>query len=443
MKAGLMDCTFNLRSYLSGDYLVSLIQDGQQFPASSIAELADGLIARLGRLDAGRIALATQRPDVILAALSACQAVRKQILLLRESYPIGNPVWMAWGVDCLLDDDLRETTLRGGRPAPLQAGVLLTTSGTTGNPKLALHDFDRLLGRVRHPRAEARVARWLLTYHPASFAGMQVLLTTLTSRSHLISATSPSMALLAETALRHRPTHVSGTPTFWRSFLLAVGSISAQLPLQQITLGGEAVDQHTLDQIRLTFPAARVTHIYASTEAGALFAVKDGRAGFPEQWLHDGIDGVQLRIRDGVLEVLSPRAMRSYLASSQQRIQADNGWIVTGDLVEVCADRVLFRGRLDGVINVGGGKVMPEQVESALLTLPWVREALVYGVRNPLTGALVAADIVLADAKPEDVARREITQHLSASLESHKVPRIINFVTAIPTSAAGKKNRTP
>ena len=86
---------------------------------------------------------------------------------------------------------------------------------------------------------------------------------------------------------------------------------------------------------------------------------------------------------------------------------------------------------------------MPEQVESALLKVPCVREARVYGVRNPLTGALVAADIVLADAKPEEAARREIMQQLSASLESHKLPRIIRFVAAISINAMGKKTRMP
>ena len=439
----LTDSSCNLRSCLAGDDLVSVIQDEKPILAAKIAEQADDLTIKLRTLKAGRVALATQRADIIFAALSACQIARKQLLLLRESYPVNDPVWANWGVGCLLDDDLCETPLTTEGSLLAEAGVLLSTSGTTGKPKIALHDLGRLLGRIRPPRAAASEERWLLTYHPASFAGMQVLLTALSSRSQLIATKRQTTSLLTEAAVQFLPTHISGTPTFWRSFLLAVAPHSNRLPLRQITLGGESVDQHTLDQIRSVFPTARVSHIYASTEAGALFAVKDGRAGFPAQWLQDGIDGVQLRIRDGVLEVLSPRAMRSYLGAGPQSNQLDGEWMITGDMVELVDDRVLFRGRLDDLINVGGAKVMPEQVESALLRVPCVREARVYGIRNPLTGALVAADIVLAHPQPEDKARREIVQHVSSSLESHKRPRIINFVAAIPVNAMGKKTRTP
>ncbi len=431
-----------IRDWIASGEMVSGIQDGEPIRTEAVAERADELAARLQSLPAGRIALATQRVDHIFAALSACEATGKQLLLLRETFPLDHPNWQAWGVGCVLDDDLREQLLpcdpsaESGPPA-----VMLMTSGTTGTPKVALHDLDRLLGRIRPSSAPAMDDRWLLTYHPASFAGMQVLLTALSSRTPLIATSRQTMSLLTDAALQNRPTHISATPTFWRSFILALGARSEELPLQQITLGGEAVDQGILDQLRTAFPAARISHIYASTEAGALFAVKDGRAGFPAPWLAEGIDGVQLRIRDEILEVLSPRAMRSYLAAASGKNTAEDGWIVTGDLVEIVEDRVLFRGRLDDLINVGGAKVLPEQVESALLKLPFIREARVYGIPNPLVGALVAADLVLAESKPEDEARREIHQQLSTTIEPYKIPRILNFVSTIPTNATGKKTR--
>jgi acyl-coenzyme A synthetase/AMP-(fatty) acid ligase len=436
MKAG---PSGGMRAWLDGGGAVSVIQDDAPVAAATIAQRADELAARLRERPGTRVALATQCVDAVFAALAACETARCQLLLLRESYPADDPHWRAWEVGAVLDDELRETPLPCGPFEIGRGGVLLMTSGTTGTPKVALHDLDRLLGRIRPtPGAEGAV-RWLLTFHPASFAGLQVLLTALASRRPLIATSGATASRLTEAALRHRPTHISATPTFWRSFLLALGPRSRELPLRQITLGGEAVDQRALDELRAAFPTARVSHIYASTEAGALFAVKDGRAGFPARWLEEGIEGVQLRLRDGVLEVLSPRAMRSYLATAS----AEDGWIVTGDLVEVVGDRALFRGRQDDLINVGGAKVLPEQVESALLALPFIREARVYGIRNPLTGALVAADIVLAGPKPEEDARREITQALSATLEPYKVPRLIQFVFHIPINAVGKKARTP
>jgi hypothetical protein len=112
----------------------------------------------------------------------------------------------------------------------------------------------------------------------------------------------------AEVALVRKPTHVSGKPTFWRGFLLALGARAGEVPLACATLGGEAVDQGTLDRIAHAFPGVAIGHIYAATEAGALFAVRDGKAGFPADWLESGVDGVTLRIVDGMFEVSSPRA---------------------------------------------------------------------------------------------------------------------------------------
>ena len=439
---GLPSGTGHVRSWLADGDTVSVIQDDQPISADTIAERADALAERLRQLPVGRIALATQRADLIFAALAASESTGNQLLLLRDTFPNDHPNWSVWGVGCVLDDDLNQHLLPVAAPESGLPGVMLMTSGTTGTPKVALHVLNRLLGRIRQSPTAAKDERWLLTYHPASFAGMQVLLTAMASRTPLIATSRQTATLLTEAALRHLPTHISATPTFWRSFLLALGPRCRELPLRQITLGGEAVDQRNLDELRAAFSAARVSHIYASTEAGALFAVKDGRAGFPARWLAEGIEGVQLRIRDEVLEVLSPRAMCSYLAAASGKNTAEDGWIVTGDLVEVVEDRVLFRGRLDDLINVGGAKVLPELVESALLKMSFIREARVYGIRNPLTGALVAADIVLEESKAEDEARREIVQHLSAAMESYKVPRIMNFVSTIPTNAVGKKTRT-
>ena len=133
--------------------------------------------------------------------------------------------------------------------------------------------------------------------------------------------------------------------------------------------------------------------------------------------------------------------MRDYLGETAKRAVTDDGWLITGDVAEVVGDRVLFRGRVDNVINVGGGKVMPEQVETALLEVPVVREACVYGIKNPIAGGVLAADVVLAQAVTEAEARKAIFSALSARLEPYKVPRIYRFVDKISVNAAGKKVR--
>jgi acyl-coenzyme A synthetase/AMP-(fatty) acid ligase len=322
-------------------------------------------------------------------------------------------------------------------PADLPAGegfaVLLQTSGTTGAPKVVRHDFNRLRGRLRG--TGDRDARWLLTYEPAAFAGVQVILTALAAGATLIAAPGEGIAGLARTALAHGATHVSGTPSFWRAFLLALGD--GRPPLKAVTLGGEAADQPLLDRLVQAFPDARLRHIYASTEAGSLFAVTDGQAGFPASWLETGVEAVGLRIRDGVLEVRSPRAMLGYAdGGAAER----DGWIATGDLVTVVGERVLFTGRADGRVNVGGVKVSPEAVEALLLTLPEVQDALVTAAANPITGHILTAAVVPAPGVNE-AAVRSAVRDAAAALEPAARPRLIHVVERLELAASGKKRR--
>ncbi|WP_298370015.1 fatty acid--CoA ligase family protein [Azospirillum sp.] len=309
--------------------------------------------------------------------------------------------------------------------------VTLETSGTTGAPKRVRHDFERLRGRVRGGTDQG--ARWLLAYEAGAFAGLQVILTAASTGAVLVSAPGGGVADLAQAARRHAVTHVSGTPSFWRAFLMALGSDA--LPLTSITLGGEAVDQPLLDRLADQFPAARLRHIYASTEAGALFAVADKRAGFPAAWLERDVDGVALRVRDGVLETRSPRAM----IGGGGAVDAD-GWLSTGDLVERRGDRMLFAGRLDGLVNVGGVKVSPEAVEQRLLAAPGVVDALVAAQPNPITGFLLTA-LVVPETGVDEATVRAAIRGATADLVPAARPRVITLTDRIPLGVTGKKGR--
>ncbi|PWC49265.1 AMP-binding protein [Azospirillum sp. TSA6c] len=347
------------------------------------------------------------RPSRVLAALAAAEAAGKGLLLARGA------------VD----------------PKGWQLGqgftVTLESSGTTGAPKRLRHDFARLRGRLRGAAEDG--ARWLLSYDPGAFAGLQVMLTAAAAGALLVAVPGGSggtIAALAQAARRHAVTHVSGTPSFWRAFLMALGD--AELPLAAVTLGGEAVDQPLLDRLAARFPHARLRHIYASTEAGALFAVADGRAGFPAAWLDDAPDGLALRIVDGVMEVRSPRAAPA--------VADGEGWLSTGDLVERQGDRVLFAGRLDGLVNVGGVKVSAEAVERRLLAVDGVADAMVMAVPSPITGHLLTATIVAAPGVDEATLRAGL-RAAAADLPPAARPRALTFADHIPLSAAGKKSR--
>ena len=349
------------------------------------------------------------RPSRVLAALAAAEAAGQGLLLARGA----------------ADRD-------GWRPGQ-GFTVTLESSGTTGMPKRLCHDFARLRGRLRGVAEDG--ARWLLTYDPGAFAGLQVMLTAAAAGALLVAVPDGSdgtgaVAALAQAARRHAVTHVSGTPSFWRAFLMALGD--AELPLAAVTLGGEAADQPLLDRLAARFPHARLRHIYASTEAGALFAVADGLAGFPAAWLDDAPDGLTLRIVDGVLEVRSPRAAPG--------VADGEGWLSTGDLVERHGNRVLFTGRLDGLVNVGGVKVSPETAERRLLAVDGVADAMVVAVPSPITGHLLTATIVTAPGADETAVRAGL-RAATADLPPAARPRALRFADHIPLSPAGKKSR--
>ncbi len=431
------DDTGSLRSHLKS---ATVRRTAGLISSVDLSVMCSILVDELRTFQGYRIALTSPHAEHVMVGLAAAQAVGCELLLHRTA-SIPEELLHGWRISAVIDSSLRVTRIAQHDIQGSGIRILIATSGTTSEPKLAEHSVDALLGRVRqHSRPQDR-SRWLLTYDPATFGGLQVLLTALATGSELVTVTLPTIPALSEAALACQPTHVSATPTFWRSFLLYLGPRAADLPLKQITLGGEIADESILCRLRTMYKDARVNHIYASTEAGALFSVQDGQPGFPAAWLGTGVDGVALRIQQGVLQVRSPRAMKRYVNKDTGTVITPDGWFITGDTVEQVGDRVLFRGREDATLNVGGGKVRPEEVEALLLSLPEVVEARVYGVPNPITGTVVGADIVLRADLAESEARHSILTQARRNLEGYKVPRVLRFVDRIGVSAAGKKER--
>ncbi len=413
-------------------------QDGRPVSAGEAGDRSAKVAAELSRLQAARAFLSSDRADHVIVALMACRAAGCDLVLHRGP-GASDELVAAMKADVLLGSDLASSSTghdAGGRPALPQ--VILMTSGTTGPPKAAGHDLDRLAGLIPADRPGPS-ARWLLTYHPASFAGFQVILTALLGEAPLAALAAPDVVALSRLAVAFAPTSISGTPTFWRAFLLSVSGEEARIPLRHATLGGEAADQATLDRIHAHFPQARVTHIYASTEAGAVFAVKDGRVGFPAAWLADDRAGVRMRIEDGVLQLQSPRRMAGYVSDHATPLDGQ-GWLDTGDLVKVENDRVLFCGRANSVINVGGQKVLPEEVEAVILQVPGVVDTHVKGMRNPITGELVAADVVIAPGLDATAMVQKVKEAVRV-LPAYAAPRIVKIVPELAITAGGKKHR--
>jgi acyl-CoA synthetase (AMP-forming)/AMP-acid ligase II len=235
-------------------------------------------------------------------------------------------------------------------------------------------------------------------------------------------------------------THISGTPSHWRKALMSA-SIASFSP-RYVRLSGEIADQAVLDGLKRAFAAASIGHAYASTEAGVGFAVNDGLEGFPAAIIGRADNGVEMMVRDGTLWIRSTRTARAYVGRDAAALRDADGYVDTGDMVELRGERYHFVGRRGGIINVGGLKVHPEEIEAVINRHAEVRMSRARSRRNPITGAIVVADVMLTDAGSDgNKIRDEILCYCRASLAPHKIPAVIRFVPTLELTAAGKLAR--
>lgn len=313
-------------------------------------------------------------------------------------------------------------------PSPDPEIIILTT-GTTGQPKGARYRWASLVAQARI-KPELRGTRWLLAYHLNHFAGIQVLTHVLANRATIVVPSTPAIADAVEAIVRHEVEYVSATPTFWRVAITQLGLEAARrLPLKQITLGGEAVSQDLLELLRNHFPRARVSQVFATTEAGSCFSVRDRSNGIPASILEaPDARGVRVRIVDGELQVLNPNGMLGYYGSDDA--PSNSGWRPTGDLVELRGDRIFFVGRSSETINVGGVKVHPIPIEEIVQKVPGVAAVRCYGRKNPITGQIVALDVQPVPNTDTEYLEEKIRRSCE-SLSRASQPRLIRFVDAL------------
>jgi acyl-coenzyme A synthetase/AMP-(fatty) acid ligase len=320
---------------------------------------------------------------------------------------------------------------------------ILLTSGTTGTPKLVVHTLESLGGSLPMRPAPGDGSIWSTFYDIRRYGGLQIYLRAVLSGSALVLS-SPGEATVEflTRAANCGVTHISGTPSHWRRALMS--GEAALLKPQYVRLSGEVADQAVLDHLRAVYSRARIAHAFASTEAGVAFDVNDGLAGFPAAFIDNPSGDIELKVLDHTLRIRSRRTAARYLGPSSTLPISDDGYVDTGDMVELEDGRYYFRGRMGGVINVGGLKVYPEEVESVLNADPRVRMSLVRARRNPITGAVVVADVVLADpassaaSDAPDVVKSDLLDACRRILAAHKVPAMLRFVPSLEFTAAGK-----
>jgi acyl-coenzyme A synthetase/AMP-(fatty) acid ligase len=311
---------------------------------------------------------------------------------------------------------------------------------------MVLHTLAGLTGAIKRGTTGNDPVVWGTFYDIRRYGGLQIFLRALHDGGSLVlsDAKEPVGDFLVRLA-RHGVTHMSGTPSHWRRALMSP-SAHAISP-RYVRLSGEIADQAILDNLAAFYGDARIGHAYASTEAGVGFDVNDGGEGFPASLI--GAPGdVEMKVVDGTLRIRSPRTALRYVGAGATTLADPDGFVDTGDMLERTGDRYRFAGRKGGIINVGGLKVNPEEVEAVINRHPQVRMSLVHPRKSPITGAIVVAQVVLREQPQADGAearmgalRGEILDLCRDRLAQHKVPAMIRFVPALSVAASGKLER--
>jgi acyl-coenzyme A synthetase/AMP-(fatty) acid ligase len=350
------------------------------------------------------------------------------------------------GVECVVPIARSLHPAALNRDAQHDTEWILFTSGTTGVPKMVVHTLATLSGAIKPAGSLAGALVWATFYDIRRYGGLQILLRALLGGgSLLLSAPGESANEFLTRSRAYDVTHITGTPSHWRRALMS--PVVRDLSPTYARLSGEIADQTIIDHLQSAFPQAKVAHAFASTEAGVAFDVTDGFAGFPSSLLEPNDSGVDLRIDDGTLRIRSARTALRYLGNQSESLLDPDGFVDTGDVVERRNDRYFFIGRRGGIINVGGLKIHPEEVEAVINRHPGVRMSLVKARKNPITGTIVTAEVVLAgddnelDPAAIESARAEILATCRQSLAAHKVPASIRFASSLAVTPSGKLGR--
>jgi len=331
--------------------------------------------------------------------------------------------------DATSDHELFGELRRRGHP-----GLVLFSSGSTGKSKASVHDMVDLLEKFRTPRPAYRTVSFLLYDH---IGGVNTMLHTLANGGTLITVADRRPESVLAAIERHKVELLPTSPTFLNMILLSEAYKGSDLSsLKLVTYGTEPMLESTLETFHRLFPEIRLAQTYGLSETGILRAKSKSSDSL---WVKLGGEGFETRVVDNILHVRARSAMLGYLNAESP--VTEDGWFVTGDLVEQDGEYLRILGRKSEIINVGGEKVYPAEVESVVQELDEVAEVSVYGQRNAILGNAVCARItVRPDTDTKDLPIR-VKKHCRERLERFKVPVKVEVVDSSQHGERFKKMR--
>lgn len=325
-----------------------------------------------------------------------------------------------------LYDDLRNKS---------DPGLVLFSSGSTGQSKASVHNIRGLLKKYKVPRNKYNTITFLLFDH---IGGFNTLFYTLSNSGLIVSVLDRDPRQILKMIQDYNVELLPTTPTFLNLIILSESYKKYNLKsLKIITYGTEPMPKSTLIKINSILPHVKLIQTYGLSELGILRSKSKSSKSL---WVKVGGAEFKTRIRNNELEIKSESLMLGYL-NAPSPIMKD-GWFKTGDLVEQNGEYIKILGRSSEIISVGGEKVFPQEVENVLFDLENVLEVLVYGEKNLITGNIVCARFLLKNPEDKNIFHKRMHQHCEKRIEKFKIPIKIDFTNESLHNVRFKKERT-
>ena len=294
-------------------------------------------------------------------------------------------------------------------------GLVIFSSGSTGEPKAILHDFVPLLDKFKRPGVRKTTLSFLLFDH---IGGMDTLFNSIANGGTLVTTASRDAEAVCKAIEEFKVHTLPTSPTFLNLLLISEVWKNYDLSsLQVVAYGTEPMPESTLSRLRDAFPNVKFVQTYGMSELGVL-RTRSREAG--SLWMKFSGEGFETKIVDGVLWVRTPTAMLGYINAPD--LFDEEGWLNTEDAVEVDGEYVRILGRVSDLINVGGQKVYPAEVENVIMTMDNVRDVAVFGERSPLVGNLLVARVNLTEPEPFDAFKHRLRTFCRDKLPNYKIP---------------------
>jgi 2-aminobenzoate-CoA ligase len=333
--------------------------------------------------------------------------------------------------------------------------MLASTSGTTGQPKVAMHFHRDVLATAD------TFSRYLIQPQPGDvFTGTPplgftyglggLLLFPLRAGASTLLIERATPPELADAIAAHGVTVLSTAPAAYRA-MLAAGKAAALKGLRRAISAGEHLPRSVWEEFRQETGIAIIDGI-GSTEMLHVFIaaagddIRPGSTGRPVPGYRAMVmDEAGREVPDGQpgrLAVQGPTGCR-YLSGDRQQTYVQHGWNLTGDTYVRDADGYFwFQARSDDMIISSGYNIAGPEVEEALLGHPDVVEVAVVGAPDPDRGTIVQAYVVLREGVPGDAAKAaELQDFAKNSIAPYKYPRVVEFVPGLPKTISGKTQR--